>query len=64
VTTPLPEPDPHLKATIAKLSDAELRPLMASMLQRLVMTDGPAFTGRLFPSIGRNWVDPFQAPWP
>jgi hypothetical protein len=60
VTQPLPEPDPHYVATIAKLSDAELRPLMASMLMRLVMTDGPAFTGLLFPSIGRNWVDPFR----
>ncbi len=48
----------HIEATIANIPRAELRPLLAKMLARLVAVDGSAFTQHLFPIIGAHWQEP------
>lgn len=58
--------EPHIKATIDKIPDAELRPLLAGILQRLVACDGAAFACLQFPAVARCWQDPgtfYPKPW-
>jgi hypothetical protein len=52
----------HITATADRVPQADLRPLFAAVLQRLINADGAAYTiselSRDFPSIFESWQDP------
>jgi hypothetical protein len=58
------EPEPHIRASIDAMSDAELRPLAAALLQHAVMDLGPANARILFPVLEKHWREPQMAGWP
>jgi hypothetical protein len=57
------EVEPHLLKTVSAVTEYELRPLTAALLQRLVQLDGPALVGQMFPVIAKNWCEPFETGW-
>jgi hypothetical protein len=55
--------EPHLIRTVEKIPDADLRPLLAGMLQRLVIVDGPAFAIQQFPLLEGHFEWPRHQNW-
>jgi hypothetical protein len=52
------EPEPHVLKMVAAIQTHELRALLAAMIARLIMLDGPALTAQQFPPLAKVWCDP------
>jgi hypothetical protein len=55
---------PHLLATVAKLDDSDLRPMLAALLQRVSHDNGLEYIFAAFPLLRDCYVQPTSFNWP